>query len=266
MRAPKIGHRSAGRSSVSQGAREGSGAALADRGELAAGDRRGLRRDGRHRHGPRSRLVAARLGATPARRGRAITTRAISGCAAPTSTRSSAACAGSGSYRSRSSRTVVVGGAAAGAVVRDARAAAAHRRSASRTTTARTRTGSRPARRHRLPRQAAVAAGRRSRRVRRAVAGGQPAHRHRARDGPAESRHQPRRSTDGDGVHGAVSDEGGVGEGEVLHRRSIDGPLVDHGRRRRSRRDQLPVENVSDPYTLTVTEENAGRRDRAEHE
>ena len=61
---------------------------------------------------------------------------------------------------------------------------------------------------------------------------------------------------DGDGLHGATSDETGVGGGEVLHRRAIDGPLVvtigqtlhDH---------QLPVENVSDPYVLEVTEEPA---------
>ena len=39
----------------------------------------------------------------------------------------------------------------------------------------------------------------------------------------------------------------------------------DHGRRRRWRKDQqFPVENVSDPYTLTVTEETRGRRDRAQ--
>jgi eukaryotic-like serine/threonine-protein kinase len=59
---------------------------------------------------------------------------------------------------------------------------------------------------------------------------------------------------DGDGMHGASSDDGRVGEGEVLHRRAIDGPLVvtigqtvPIG--------TLPIENVSDPYTLTVTEE-----------
>ena len=31
---------------------------------------------------------------------------------------------------------------------------------------------------------------------------------------------------DGDGLHGATADEGQAGEGEVLHRRAIDGPLV----------------------------------------
>ena len=58
---------------------------------------------------------------------------------------------------------------------------------------------------------------------------------------------------DGDGLHGATADEGGDGEDEVLHRRSVDGALVItvgetvHGK--------FPVENVSDPYTLTVTED-----------
>ena len=60
---------------------------------------------------------------------------------------------------------------------------------------------------------------------------------------------------DGDGLHGATVDEAGIGGGEVLHRRAIDGPLVvtigqtlkDH---------QLPVENVSDPYVLEVTEDD----------
>jgi serine/threonine-protein kinase len=46
---------------------------------------------------------------------------------------------------------------------------------------------------------------------------------------------------DGDGEHGATIDEGGIGEPEAMHRRSMD--------------QRLPVENVSDPYTLTVTEE-----------
>src|SRR5262249_18249613 len=54
--------------------------------------------------------------------------------------------------------------------------------------------------------------------------------------------------------HGATADEAGIGEGEVLHRRSIDGPLVitlDQ-----TLTQKLPVENVSDPYTLEVTEED----------
>jgi serine/threonine-protein kinase len=60
---------------------------------------------------------------------------------------------------------------------------------------------------------------------------------------------------DGDGLHSATSDDAQVGGGEVLHRRAIDGPLV-------VTIDEVtggkpPVENVSDPYTLTVTEDDA---------
>ena len=62
-----------------------------------------------------------------------------------------------------------------------------------------------------------------------------------------------------DGVHAASFDEGGVGEPEVLHRRTVDGPMRDHDRRRPWRRAQFPIENVSDPYTLTVVEEPARR-------
>ncbi len=59
---------------------------------------------------------------------------------------------------------------------------------------------------------------------------------------------------DGDGLHGATADEAQVGGDEVLHRRAIDGPLVvtiDEVTGGKS-----PVENVSDPYTLTVTEDD----------
>jgi hypothetical protein len=60
--------------------------------------------------------------------------------------------------------------------------------------------------------------------------------------------------SDGDGLHGATSDEGGIGEGETLHRRSIDGPLVVTVGETVPK-GTLPVENVSDAYTLTVVEE-----------
>jgi len=60
--------------------------------------------------------------------------------------------------------------------------------------------------------------------------------------------------TDEDGLHGATSDEGRNGEGEVVHRRSIDGPLVITVGETVPK-GTLPVENVSDAYTLTVTEE-----------
>ncbi len=61
---------------------------------------------------------------------------------------------------------------------------------------------------------------------------------------------------DGDGMHGAHADEGGVGEGEVVHRRAIDGPLVITIGEILAK-DQRPIENVSDAYTLLVTEEKA---------
>ncbi len=61
--------------------------------------------------------------------------------------------------------------------------------------------------------------------------------------------------TDGDGLHGATSDEGGIGDGEVLHRRAIDGPLVVTIDQTLDKDRRLPVENVSDPYKVTVIEE-----------
>jgi serine/threonine-protein kinase len=63
---------------------------------------------------------------------------------------------------------------------------------------------------------------------------------------------------DGDGLHGATVDEAGVGAGEVLHRREIDGPLVITVGETLGADQRLPTENVSDPYTLTVTEETLG--------
>jgi serine/threonine-protein kinase len=60
--------------------------------------------------------------------------------------------------------------------------------------------------------------------------------------------------SDGDGLHGASSDDGRIGEGELLHRRSIDGPLVVTVGETVAK-GTLPVENVSDPYTLTVIDE-----------
>ena len=60
---------------------------------------------------------------------------------------------------------------------------------------------------------------------------------------------------DGDGQHGASTDAGGIGDGEVLHRRSIDGSLVVTIDEKMTKDMKLPIENVSDPYTLTVTEE-----------
>ena len=59
---------------------------------------------------------------------------------------------------------------------------------------------------------------------------------------------------DGNGLHTTASDDGRIGEGEVLHRRSVVGPLVVTVGQTVPK-GQLPVENVSDAYTLTVTEE-----------
>ncbi len=63
---------------------------------------------------------------------------------------------------------------------------------------------------------------------------------------------------DGDGAHGATIDEGGIGEPEALHRRSIDGPLIITIGQTVANDQRLPVENVSDPFTLAVTEERPG--------
>ncbi|MBS1123178.1 MAG: serine/threonine protein kinase [Deltaproteobacteria bacterium] len=63
---------------------------------------------------------------------------------------------------------------------------------------------------------------------------------------------------DGDGEHGATIDEGAIGEPEAMHRRSLDGPLLVTVGQTMGKDQRLPVENVSDPYTVTVTEEPPG--------
>jgi serine/threonine-protein kinase len=63
---------------------------------------------------------------------------------------------------------------------------------------------------------------------------------------------------DGDNLHGATADEGGMGEPEVLHRRSSDGALLVTVGETIPKGQTYPVENVSDPYTLTVTEDDPG--------
>ncbi|HEY5923078.1 MAG TPA: serine/threonine-protein kinase [Kofleriaceae bacterium] len=55
-------------------------------------------------------------------------------------------------------------------------------------------------------------------------------------------------------VHDVLSDDGELGEGEVLHRRAIEGPVVVTVGQTVVK-GTLPIENVSDPYKLTVTEE-----------
>jgi eukaryotic-like serine/threonine-protein kinase len=57
--------------------------------------------------------------------------------------------------------------------------------------------------------------------------------------------------------NGARVDEGGVGEGEAVHRRAVEGRVTITIGQTMGKGPQLPVENVSDPYTLVVTEEAA---------
>jgi serine/threonine-protein kinase len=62
---------------------------------------------------------------------------------------------------------------------------------------------------------------------------------------------------DRDGSHASTVDEGGIGEGEVIHRRAVDGPVLVTIGQTLAPGAKLPVENVSDPYTVVVTEETA---------
>jgi hypothetical protein len=57
--------------------------------------------------------------------------------------------------------------------------------------------------------------------------------------------------------NGARVDEGGVGEDEVVHRRAVEGRITITIAQTMAKGQELPVENVSDPYTLVVTEETA---------
>jgi serine/threonine protein kinase len=60
---------------------------------------------------------------------------------------------------------------------------------------------------------------------------------------------------DTSGAHNAVADEGGMGEGEALHRRAIQGPAMIVVGQTMAKDQKFPTENVSDPYTLRVTVE-----------
>jgi hypothetical protein len=60
--------------------------------------------------------------------------------------------------------------------------------------------------------------------------------------------------SDRQGARGATVDEGRIGDGEAIHRRAIDGALIVTVGQTIAKNDR-PVENVSDAYTLTVTEE-----------
>jgi serine/threonine protein kinase len=60
-----------------------------------------------------------------------------------------------------------------------------------------------------------------------------------------------------DGVHTATVDEAGPGEPEMLYRRAVDGPIVVTVSQTIAKDQAYPIENVSDPYTVTVTEDRA---------
>jgi hypothetical protein len=64
-------------------------------------------------------------------------------------------------------------------------------------------------------------------------------------------------SIDDSSGHATSSDEGKVGEGEALHRRLVDGVVIVTIAQTMAKDQKLPVENVSDPYEVTVIEERA---------
>ncbi len=61
--------------------------------------------------------------------------------------------------------------------------------------------------------------------------------------------------TDSTGTHSLFTDEGGVGDSELLHRRLVEGPVMVTVAQTMARDQRFPVENVSDAYTITITEE-----------
>lgn len=60
-----------------------------------------------------------------------------------------------------------------------------------------------------------------------------------------------------DGLGAVTVDEGGLGDGEIVHRRGFDGPVIITVAQTIARDQRMPVENVSDPYVLAVSEEPA---------
>nr|MBA3458136.1 serine/threonine protein kinase [Deltaproteobacteria bacterium] len=60
-----------------------------------------------------------------------------------------------------------------------------------------------------------------------------------------------------DGVRATTVDEAGVGEPEMMFRRAVDGPIVVTVGQTMAKDQKYPIENVSDAYTVTVTEEKA---------
>ncbi len=61
--------------------------------------------------------------------------------------------------------------------------------------------------------------------------------------------------TDATGAHQTATDEGGVGEAEALHRRMAEGAVTVTVAQTMGRDQKFPIENVSDAYSITVTEE-----------
>ena len=224
MRAPKMGIPPRGRSLCRKALARDPAQRWQTARRARASDRGGLRGDGR-RDGTaaRSKALARARAASQFRRRRA--TRATSGSAARTSTRSSAVSSGGACVVVAAPRSCSRG-ARGGACCRDASRSRRRRASASRTTIPRTRRGSRPAARHRIPRQARM---RRTRAIATCFVVQWPAGSRRVVSVAVTA--PPNIDinlalTDGDGVHGATADEGGVGDGEVLHRRAVDGPIV----------------------------------------
>jgi serine/threonine protein kinase len=64
-------------------------------------------------------------------------------------------------------------------------------------------------------------------------------------------------SVDDTSGHSTSLDEGRIGEGEALHRRMIDGPVIVGIGQTLAKDQKFPTENVSDAYELTVVEERA---------
>jgi serine/threonine-protein kinase len=63
--------------------------------------------------------------------------------------------------------------------------------------------------------------------------------------------------SDGDGMHAVTVDEGRTGDGEAIHRRAVTGAAIVTVGQALPAGQKLPVENVSDAYTIRVTEEVA---------
>ena len=221
------GHRSAGRSSVSQGAREGSRRSA---GRPPPSSRRRSRRSTPRRSAParaRSRLVGARSSARARCTSRPrITPRAISACAAPTSTRSSAGCAGSASCRSRSSLRSCSAARRPRVwfVLREPPPLREEARAEQRPQPREQDRGRQPVTGY-LGKRLSTEDGDRDVFVVH-VARGQPPHRHRARDRPAEPRHQPRRSPTATACTTRSPMKAASAKARSCTAASIDGPLV----------------------------------------